>query len=134
MLFRSVSRQRFVDAYRRHSRSRGGKDPDYWAWDALFSTWDARDKLPLVRLLVESATEEEREHLGGLGAGPLEDMASDWLLDQLGPDILADRRWLYALSMVRDFSEGGPLTERFASMLRPEMRSWLQAQGVTVFA
>jgi len=109
-----VSQNRFVDAYRRHSRSYRSDDEDFWAWEAVFSTWDHRDKLALVRLLVESTTEEEHEHLGGLGAGPLEDMASDWLLDSLGPHIVSDRRWLYALATVRDFSAGGLLTQRFS--------------------
>jgi hypothetical protein len=131
-----VSLESFVAACRRHARTwqpaRPGRDADLLAWSDLTSVWDARDKLPLVRILMNEASLEEEPLLGSLGAGPLEDMGSDWLLDELGPGIVADRRWLYALSMVRDFNTPGPLAARFSALLTPEMRDWIHQMELDV--
>jgi hypothetical protein len=127
-----VSRDRFIEACRRHAAAWaiGSTESDRhaWAWTALCGVWSAVDKLCLVRHVLEAATLEEEPLLGALGAGPLEDMQGDWLLDQLGRDMAEDRRWLYALSMVHGFRVAGPLGERFSSMLTPDMRAWMRSQ------
>jgi hypothetical protein len=110
---------RFIEDHRR------ADDP--WAHGALMTIWDGRDKLPLVRTLIERASPDELDYLGGIGAGPLEDMASEWLLDELGDRIVEDRRWLCALGTIWDCSEDRAFEQRFQRLLTPEMRAWLRA-------
>lgn len=117
-----VSLRLFVETCRRYPRTE--RPEDYWAWDDL-GQWDQRDRFALVRTVIEASALEERELLGRLGAGPLEDMEPGFLLDHIGPAGLADRRWLFALAFDRDFSEPGPWAERLDRLLTPEMRPWL---------
>ena len=119
-----VSQRLFVETCRRYPRT--NRPEDYWAWDDL-GQWDQRDKLALVRSVIEASTLDEDDLLGRLGAGPLEDMDPDFLLDEIGPAGLADRRWLIALAYDRDFEEPGPHAERLHTMLSPEARHWLMA-------
>jgi hypothetical protein len=124
---RLVTQREFIAAYRRHAVAPSGDAPDFWAWDALRDVWQWDDKLPLVRALVQSANLDEDERLlGGLGAGPLEDMASDWLLDRIGDGIVADRKWLYALSMVWDSEKESRFLTRFDRLLSDADRDWLE--------
>ena len=57
-------------------------------------------------------------------------MASDWLLDELGIDIVNDKRWLYALAHVCEFGVPGPLAQRFAKLLTPNLYEWLKEQDL----
>jgi hypothetical protein len=75
-------------------------------------------RLKLVMLIVQRAQVPEHEDaLGPLGAGPLEDMMGDWLLDRLQEYLPFSESLRYALSMVRMEVEPEALQQRLNAML-----------------
>jgi len=59
---------------------------------------------------------EHEEALGLLGAGPMEDLMNDWLLDRLKDYLPFSQNLRYCLSMVRMEFEPEPLQQRLIRM------------------
>ncbi|RYE61210.1 MAG: hypothetical protein EOP20_00290 [Hyphomicrobiales bacterium] len=93
--------------------------PDTWWWTTNLST-EQRD-LVLLRVLAIIGRADVFAHekaLGQLGAGPLEDMMSDQLLDELQALQPLSPALKLALSCVRVETETALVRERLAAMLR----------------
>jgi hypothetical protein len=113
-----VTAQQFATAYLRYYHSDDRKEEDWWAVDMLFAI-DREEKLKLCLAVLDYADlATDEPGLGVLGAGPLEDLMSDWLLDRLETRIGQDARLRYALRMVRIEVEPEPLQERLVKLLK----------------
>ena len=83
--------ERLVAAYVRHTVHR--RDEDFWAWERVTEVvreQDAPAEFELVRVLVRNVPDE---HLGYVGAGPVEDLVqrhgeelADWIIGEAGRD------------------------------------------------
>lgn len=94
-------------------------DPDEWWWTTNLSTEHRDLVLPRVLAIIERADVVAHERaLGQLGAGPLEDMMSDQLLDDLRTLQPLSPALKLALSCVRADTETAQVRERLAAMLR----------------
>lgn len=95
--------------------------PDWWAVEVVFSCKTREDKLDAVRKLIEATADVDKDadYLTYIGAGPLEDMVSDWLLDQIEDEVKEDPKMLIALSGVRLDSEPTELKKRAERLLIP---------------
>jgi hypothetical protein len=116
---RLVTPADFALAHQRyHSKE---MEEDSWANDILrIYCSSGEEKLDIVRCLIEGVTDfrEQKNYLYSLGAGPLEDMMSNWLLDEI-KDEISDPRLLTALSCVRIDFEPAELQQRFRRLVRP---------------
>lgn len=98
---------------------KASQDKNWWAVD-LLSTDDRQERLKLALVILDYADLGRDEYaLGCLGAGPLEDLMSDWLLDQLEPRMANNLKLKYALSMVRMEFEAESLQHRLTTLLKP---------------
>ena len=87
----------------------------------LFDCASRDEKLCAVRCLIEDVSDfkEQEDYLGFIGAGPLEDLMSGWLLDQIEGEV-SDPRFLTALLNVR------------MSTASPELQQRVRPNGVVV--
>ena len=113
-----MSKMVLVDAYLNLANPEAHERAD----DILHFVWHterSREKrLKLVMSIIQRAqVPEHEEALGLLGAGPLEDMMSDWLLDRLQDYLPFSESLRYALSMVRMEFEPEALQQRLNAML-----------------
>lgn len=93
-------------------------DPDTWWWTTSLSTEPREMVLLRVLAIIEKADVNMHEKaLGQLGAGPLEDMMSDQLLDELQAVQPFSPAWKLALSCVRVQTESAAIRHRLATML-----------------
>jgi hypothetical protein len=89
-----------------------------WAWSALQDRFEWEYRLKLVMAVVQHARlPQHEEALGQIGVGALEDMMSDWLLDQLERYLPFDKPLQYALSNVRMDFEPDALRDRLNRMV-----------------
>ena len=92
-------------------------DPDHWWWTTSLSTEPREIVLSRVLAIIERADVAVHEKaLGQLGAGPLEDMMSDWLLDKLQAFQPFSPALKFALSCVRVETEPASIRNRIAAM------------------
>ena len=93
-------------------------NPEAHDWAAgVLLTADRDEKLELVMSVVERAhLPEDQEALGYLGAGPMEDLMSDWLLDRLKDYLPFTHELRCCLSAVRMEFEPPALHERLLRM------------------
>jgi len=105
----------FGDAY----LSLGKADSQHaWADSALRDKFEWEYRLKLVMAVIRRArVPEHNDALGLLGVGPLEDMMSDWLLNQLEQYLPFDQPLRRALRYVRMDFESGALCDRLNRML-----------------
>ncbi|MBX5166891.1 MULTISPECIES: hypothetical protein [unclassified Rhizobium] len=93
-------------------------DPDTWWWTTNLSTEPREIVLPRTLAIVERANVAvHQKALGLLGAGPLEDMMSDWLLDELQALQPLSPELKLALSYVRIETEPPAIQFRLKAML-----------------
>jgi len=77
----------------------------------------SEERFKLVMSVVQRAQlPEHEEALGLLGAGPMEDLMSDWLLDRLKDYLPFSQELRHCLSSVRMDVEPEPLRERLLRM------------------
>ena len=87
-----------------------------WAWSVLFHA-DRAEKFKLVMAVVQRARlPADEEALGLLGAGAMEDLMSEWLLDRLKDYLPFSHELRCCLSMVRMEFEPPALHERLLRM------------------
>ncbi|MBY0548331.1 MAG: hypothetical protein K2W95_13630 [Candidatus Obscuribacterales bacterium] len=88
-----------------------------WSADVLFNCKNAEEKLEIVRTFVDAVPDgkENERYLGFLGAGPLEELMGDWLLDELSKDEI-DIRMAIALRSVRMEFESKSLQRRVQTL------------------
>lgn len=92
-------------------------DPDNWWWTTNLSTEPREMVLLRVLAIIERADVAVHEKaLGQLGAGPLEDMMSDRLLDELQAFQPFSPALKLALSCVRVEAEPASIRHRLAAM------------------
>ncbi|MCB0210675.1 MAG: hypothetical protein KDJ52_15150 [Anaerolineae bacterium] len=111
--------QQFAETYLSYYRvkEKENQDKNWWAVDMLFAQ-DRHERLKLVLAVIDYADLSRDEYaLGCLGAGPLEDLMSDWLLDTLEKIVPHNIKLKYALSMVRMEFEAESLQQRVAKLL-----------------
>lgn len=84
-----------------------------WAWGVLWDAETREEKLNLVMAVIQCAHLPEDEHaLGLLGAGAMEDLMSDWLLDRLKEHLPFSQELRHCLSNVRMEFEPEALQQR----------------------
>ncbi len=111
--------QQFAEAYLTYYRleREENKEKNWWAVDML-SADNRQDRLKLALVIINYADLSRDEYaLGCLGAGPLEDLMSEWLLDRLEKIIVDNVKLQYALSMVRIEFEEESLQQRLTKLL-----------------
>lgn len=92
-------------------------DPDYWWWTTSLSTEPEDMVLSRVLAIIDRAdVAVHQKALGQLGAGPLEDMMSDRLLDELQAFQPFGPALKLALSCVRIEAEPASIRHRLAAM------------------
>ncbi|WP_197728235.1 hypothetical protein [Rhizobium leguminosarum] len=92
-------------------------DPGEWYWSTLLLHDPTEIVLKRVLAIIEQAQlPGHEEALGQLGAGPLEDMMSDELLDHLQHWLPFTPAMRYALGQVRMSSEPPALQQRLNAM------------------
>jgi hypothetical protein len=113
--------RQFVDAYLAYCRPGAQTDSkvkNWWAVD-MFYTDDRQEKLKLALTMIDYADLNRDEFaLGCIGAGPLEDLMSEWLLDRLENIVSDNLKLKYALGRVRMEFEEESLQQRVARLLR----------------
>ncbi|MGR9343894.1 hypothetical protein ACU8NW_04645 [Rhizobium leguminosarum] len=93
-------------------------DPGEWYWSTILLHDSRESVLKRVLAIVEQARLPDHEKaLGQIGAGPLEDMMSDELLDHLQHWLPFTPAMRYALGQVRMSSEPPALQQRLKAML-----------------
>ncbi|NKM26628.1 hypothetical protein [Rhizobium laguerreae] len=93
-------------------------DPDEWYWSTLLLHDPSEIVLKRVLAIIEQAQLPGHEKaLGQLGAGPLEDLMSEELLDRLQHWLPFTPAMRYALSQVRMAVESPVLQQRLKAML-----------------
>ncbi|WP_222320721.1 hypothetical protein [Rhizobium leguminosarum] len=93
-------------------------DPDEWYWSTLLLHDPSEIVLKRVLAIIEQAQLPGHEKaLGQLGAGPLEDMMSEELLDRLQHWLPFTPAMRHALSQVRMTVESPVLQQRLKAML-----------------
>jgi hypothetical protein len=99
-------------------------DQNGWASDLLFDYDNREEKLAAVGCLLESVDDvvEQSDYLGLVGAGALEDLMSDWLLDQI-QSIASEPRWSVALLHVNMDRETPELQQRVRRFVEPYLAS-----------
>jgi len=115
-----TTKQHFAEAYIAYhqTQSTTTKSPYWWAIELLY-THVREDKLLLIGSIIEFAElPKDEPALGALGAGPLEDLMSDWLLTQLENTVQLNANMLYALSIVRMEFEDAALQKRVSKLLK----------------
>ena len=109
----SASEIEFADAY----LDLANTDAHDWASGVLLRVDSAEEKLNLIMSVIQRAhLPEHEEALGLLGAGPMEDLMSDWLLDRLKDYLPFSQELRCCLSMVRMEFEPPALRERLLRM------------------
>jgi hypothetical protein len=109
----STEEMRFADAY----LDLANAEAHDWAWDVLFRADTSEERLNLVMSVIQRAhLPEHEEALGLLGAGAMEDLMSDWLLDRLKDYLPFSQNLRYCLSMVRMEFEPDALQQRLNRM------------------
>jgi hypothetical protein len=89
----------------------------HWAWEVLWSAETPEEKLNLVMAVIQRAhLPEDEEALGLLGAGALEDLMSDWLLDRLKDHLPFSQNLRHCLLNVRMEFEPDALQQRLNRM------------------
>ena len=112
----AATAMQFADAYLSLGTTDSSKH--VWADSALRDKFDWEYRYKLVMAVIRYARlPQDKNALGMLGAGPLEDMMSDWLLDRLEPHLPFEAPLRYALSYVRMDFEPDALQERLKRML-----------------
>lgn len=109
----------FAESYIRYHQptTKAEKDRHWWAVDAFFDA-DFDEKPALVLAVVDHAgLPGDEVALGALGAGPLEEMMREELLDRLASRIQNDAKLRYALGAVRMSVEPEPLQRRLAALM-----------------
>lgn len=92
-------------------------DTLFWSADVLFNCKNAEEKLDTVRTFIAAVPDgpENERYLGFLGAGPLEELMGDWLLDELSREEI-DTRLAIALGSVRMEFESENLQQRVRTL------------------
>ena len=109
----TASEIEFADAYL-HVENPKAHD---WARDVLWRAETSEERLQLVMAVIQRASlPENEEALGLLGAGAMEDLMSDWLLDRLKDYLPFSQNLRYCLSMVRMEFEPDALQQRLNRM------------------
>jgi len=114
-----VTAHQFAVAYLEYhnDKTKENKDKNWWAVEMLMGN-DREEKLKLLLTIIDYADlSNDSFALGCIGAGPLEDLMSHWLLDRLEARILNDLKLRYALSIVRMENEDKNLQHRVAKFL-----------------
>lgn len=111
-----VTAQTYVEAYL--------ADLDKWWWSTTYSSRDERDiALKRVLAIIKRAQLPDNEvALGQLGAGPLEDMMGNELLDDLTPWMPFTAAMCYALGCVGMHNEPTTLQRRLNAMIQESQR------------
>lgn len=108
-----LSDAQFGDAY-----LNANPETHEWACGVLLTADSSEERLDLVMSVIRRAhLPEHEEALGLLGAGAMEDMMSDWLLDRLKDYLPFSESLKYCLSMVRMEFEPDALQQRLNAML-----------------
>jgi hypothetical protein len=103
----------FADAYLDLANPEAHK----WASKILLSADSPEARLNLVMSVIQRAhLPEHEEALGLLGAGAMEDLMSDWLLDRLKNYLPFSQNLRYCLLMVRMDVEPDALQKRLIRM------------------
>ena len=106
----SIAAEAYIQAYL--------ADPGGWYWSTILLHDPKEMVLQRVLAIVEQAKlPDHEEALGQLGAGPLEDMMSDELLDHLQHWLPFTPAMRYALGQVRMSAEHPALQRRLEAML-----------------
>lgn len=115
--------QQFAEAYRQFCKSghksvaQALKDKNLWASNMLH-TDNREEKLKLALAIIDYADLSRDELvLACVGAGPLEDLMSDWLLDRLEELPPNNLKLKHALRTVRMESEEKSLQQRVARLI-----------------
>jgi hypothetical protein len=109
----SIEERQFADAY----LDLANPEAHDWAWDVLFRAETSEERFNLVMSVIERAQlPEDEKALGLLGAGAMEDLMSDWLLDRLKDHLPFSQNLRYCLSGVRMEFEPDALQQRLNRM------------------
>ena len=109
----SESEIEFADAY----LDLANTEAHDWASGEFLNVNSAEEKLNLIMSVIQRAhLPEHEEALGLLGAGPMEDLMSDWLLNRLKDYLPFSQELRCCLSMVRMEFEPPELHERLLRM------------------
>jgi hypothetical protein len=104
---------RFADAY----LDLANPEAHHWAWNVLFDAKSSEERFDLVMTAIQRAhLPEHEEALGLLGAGAMEDLMSDWLLDRLKDYLPFSQNLRCCLLMVRMEFEPDALQQRLNRM------------------
>jgi hypothetical protein len=102
------------------------EDIDEWWWTTSLSTEPEEMVLPRMLATIDRAgVAVHQKALGQLGAGPLEDMMSDRLLDELQAFQPFSPALKLALSCVRIEAEPASVRNRLAAMFMSRLRTGL---------
>jgi hypothetical protein len=115
MVLKKLSHEemQFADAYLDLANPEARK----WAYRLLLSLDTAEARFDLVMSVIQRAhLPEHEEALGLLGAGAMEDMMSDWLLNRLKDYLPFSQNLRYCLLMVRMDVEPEALQKRLIRM------------------
>ena len=103
----------FADAY----LNLANPEAHHWAWQVLWDAETPEEKLNLVMLVIQRAQlPKDEEALGLLGAGAMEDLMSDWLLDHLKDYLPFGQNLRHCLFHVRMEFEPDTLQQRLIRM------------------
>ena len=103
----------FADAY----LNLANPEAHHWAWQVLWDAETPEEKLNLVVLVIQRAQlPKDEEALGLLGAGAMEDLMSDWLLDHLKDYLPFGQNLRHCLFHVRMEFEPDTLQQRLIRM------------------
>jgi hypothetical protein len=109
----STEEIQFADAY----LDLANPEAHYRAWKVLRSAETNEECLNLVMAVIQCAhLPDDEEALGLLGAGAMEDLMSDWLLDRLKDYLPFSQNLRHCLLMVRMEFEPDALQQRLNRM------------------
>ena len=109
----SAEEIKFADAY----LDLANPEAHSWAWNILFDAETNEEALDLVMSVIQRAQlPDDEEALGLLGAGAMEDLMSDWLLDRLKDYLPFSQNLRHCLLNVRMEFEPDALQQRLNRM------------------
>lgn len=99
----------------------GDYQRDFWTQEVLHGCKNPSEKLSAVQCLVSHVEDmaPQDSYLGFVGGGPLEELMSDWLLDELSKEEI-DRRMVIALKSVRMDNHPEHLQKRVSNLRVPK--------------
>lgn len=107
----------FANSYERWYRLK--RDEDFWSCDLFFDCRSRDEKLDAVRCLIQATIDvvKQQDYLYYIGAGPLEDLMSDWLLDRITAETTEPGMYV-ALAGVFVDDDSPELEARLAHLIR----------------